>query len=248
MAKARDIEGLDCRAGSAEGLRLVLVSRLDETLEHRAAALVSEDPEGVHDMRVASRRLRSALRDFAPYLDEKKVSDVRGELKKLADALGRARDLDVERAALEEAAQGAPEGVRAGVEELARARGAGGVAAREALADAFREDRLARLRAEFDDALDRALGGGGARRRGRGKGGAGGQSFARVGREIVLARWEELRERAASLYRPFKTRRLHKTRISAKRLVVRAVPRRRRKGFSQGGRGSAKVARRAARL
>jgi CHAD domain-containing protein len=218
MAKAREIEGLDCGAEAAGGIRLVLSSRIDETLAYRDAALVAEDPEGVHDMRVASRRLRSALRDFAPYMSEKRVAGVRVEVKRLADALGRVRDIDVEAAALEEAAREAPEGVRAGVEERARARRAGGAQAREELAGELGEDGLARLRAEFADALTKALGA--ARERRKGKGGAlrRGVSFGDVGRKVVVARWEELEKRAASLYRPFKTRRLHKTRISAKRL------------------------------
>lgn len=218
MAKAREIEGLDCRGDAAHGVRLVLSTRLEETLEYRDAALVAEDPEGVHDMRVASRRLRSALRDFAPHMDEQRVAGVRVELKRLADALGRVRDLDVETAALEEAAREAPEEVRAGVEELARGRRAESAKAREQLAAELNEDALARLRAEFADALAHALGG--ARGRGKGTGGAGrrGGSFEDAGREVVAARWEELRGRAASLYRPLKSRRLHKTRISAKRL------------------------------
>ncbi|HEX7174998.1 MAG TPA: CHAD domain-containing protein [Pyrinomonadaceae bacterium] len=220
MAKAREIEGLDCGADAASGIRLVLSSRIDETLAYRDAALVAEDPEGVHDMRVASRRLRSALRDFAPHMNDKRVAGVRVELKKLADALGRVRDIDVEAAALEEAAREAPETVRAGVEELARARLAGSAEAREELARELGEDGLARLREEFADALANALDAARERRKGKGGGGAGrrGGSFGEVGRQVIVARWEELRERAGSLYRPFKTKRLHKTRISAKRL------------------------------
>jgi hypothetical protein len=85
------------------------------------------------------------------------------------------------------------------------------------LAAELGEDRLARLRAKFDDALANALGAAGKRRKGKGGEGRVGD-FGGVGREVIVARWEELRERADSLYRPFKTRRLHKTRISAKRL------------------------------
>jgi len=219
MAKAGEIEGLDCRADAARGIRLVLSSRLDEMISYRDAALVAEDPEGVHDMRVASRRLRSALRDFAPHMNEKRVAGVRVELEKLADALGRVRDLDVETEALEEAAREAPKGTRAGVEARARAQRAESAQAREVLAAELDDDALARLRAEFADALTKALGAARSRRKGKGSGvGRREGSFDDVGREVIVARWEELRARASSLYRPFKTRRLHKTRISAKRL------------------------------
>lgn len=54
-----------------------------------------EDPEAVHQMRVATRRLRSGLRTFAPLLHSG-WSDALGiELRWLADALGRVRDLNV---------------------------------------------------------------------------------------------------------------------------------------------------------
>ena len=92
-------------------------------------------------MRVASRRLRSALRDFAPYMNEKRVAGVRVELKKLADALGRVRDIDVEAAALEEAAREAPERCALASKVGARA-SRGSAEAREELAGELGEDSL----------------------------------------------------------------------------------------------------------
>ena len=59
------------------------------------------DMEAVHDMRVATRRLRSALRDFMPLMDKRPSKRVRKELKRLADALGAVRDQDVALVALE---------------------------------------------------------------------------------------------------------------------------------------------------
>jgi CHAD domain-containing protein len=52
-------------------------------------------PEGVHQARVATRRLRSDLRTFADLLDPAWSGHVRHDLKHLTDALGRVRDLDV---------------------------------------------------------------------------------------------------------------------------------------------------------
>src|SRR3712207_5223848 len=95
MAKAREIEGLDCGGAAGDGVRLVLRTRLEEMCGWRAAALDWGDPEGVHDMRVASRRLRSALRDFSPYLRRRQFRRARGDLKNLAAALGLVRDEDV---------------------------------------------------------------------------------------------------------------------------------------------------------
>jgi CHAD domain-containing protein len=52
--------------------------------------------EGVHDMRVATRRLRAALEVFAPCLDHKRGKRVLHEVKALAEALGQRRDRDVQ--------------------------------------------------------------------------------------------------------------------------------------------------------
>ena len=66
MAKAREIAALECDGDGVEGIRRVLLTRLDEVCEFREQALDFSDIKGVHAMRVASRRLRSASRDFAP--------------------------------------------------------------------------------------------------------------------------------------------------------------------------------------
>jgi len=59
------------------------------------AARSGETPEGVHQMRVALRRLRSALKVFGKPLACEAVADLDGRLKALARALGPARDWDV---------------------------------------------------------------------------------------------------------------------------------------------------------
>ena len=53
------------------------------------------DIEGVHELRVATRRLRAALRFFAPVLPAKFVENMRREVKWLASAIGAVRELDV---------------------------------------------------------------------------------------------------------------------------------------------------------
>ena len=54
-----------------------------------------ENIEGVHDMRVATRRMRSALRLFGPFFDREAIDPFRKDLRTIADALGTVRDLDV---------------------------------------------------------------------------------------------------------------------------------------------------------
>jgi CHAD domain-containing protein len=59
------------------------------------------DPEGVHQMRVAARRLRSDLRTFSPLVDEAWAHSLIEELRWIARVLGDVRDLDVLRARIE---------------------------------------------------------------------------------------------------------------------------------------------------
>ena len=60
------------------------------------------DIEHIHRMRVATRRFRSALPLFSPCLPERRVRRWRKELRKVARALGEARDADVQIAYLHE--------------------------------------------------------------------------------------------------------------------------------------------------
>lgn len=54
-----------------------------------------DEPDSVHKMRVATRRLRSALQTFRPLLDRSRTDPLRGELTHLAGVLGVARDAEV---------------------------------------------------------------------------------------------------------------------------------------------------------
>src|SRR5207302_6077556 len=66
------------------------------------------DPEAVHDMRVATRRMRSTLRTFRPLLDATRTEPLRRELHWLAGLLGAVRDGDVMAARLAEAIAAEP--------------------------------------------------------------------------------------------------------------------------------------------
>lgn len=66
-----------------------------ERLEQMDQLLRSGDPEGVHQMRVAARRIRSALATCAPLLRPGTTADLRDELKWLGGVLGEARDAHV---------------------------------------------------------------------------------------------------------------------------------------------------------
>ena len=128
MAKAQEIEVDPDEPYRHAAARVVRV-RARELFDHAEGVLDTSDIERVHDMRVASRRLRAVLEIFAPCFPSSEFKGVLRDVKQLADALGERRDPDVHIAALEQfaAAAGAATepGVRLLVEDL-RARQAGG--------------------------------------------------------------------------------------------------------------------------
>ncbi|MCS7323772.1 MAG: CHAD domain-containing protein [Thermoflexales bacterium] len=70
-------------------------------LHHEPGARLGISAEGVHRMRVATRRLRAALRFFRDALPAS-AQHFREELRWVTDALGAVRDLDVQRERLEQ--------------------------------------------------------------------------------------------------------------------------------------------------
>lgn len=65
-------------------------------LQHREQDVAVDAPDAVHKARVASRRLRSILKTFAPLFDANSVIRLREELKWFATRLGYARDAEVQ--------------------------------------------------------------------------------------------------------------------------------------------------------
>jgi CHAD domain-containing protein len=100
MASARD-PGLTADLPFAEAAARTLEIRAAELREHAGGVLDTVDIERVHDMRVASRRLRAVLEIFAPAFPPKAHGAALREVKALADALGARRDPDVQLAALD---------------------------------------------------------------------------------------------------------------------------------------------------
>jgi triphosphatase len=91
--KAADLE-LAPSVDTASGVRQVIAAALDGLLANKSAAEAG-DVEGVHQMRVAIRRLRAALVLFAPVLDPAPTARFTEELRRLGRVLGDARDWDV---------------------------------------------------------------------------------------------------------------------------------------------------------
>ena len=76
-------------------LPLLLLTELAAIKRWRKTAVMAEDPEGVHQLRVSLRRMRSAFDIFKPVLQPDYRRRWQKELKTLARFLDEARDLDV---------------------------------------------------------------------------------------------------------------------------------------------------------
>src|SRR5205814_5216193 len=85
------------RPGSQAGdaVRAAMAAGVARLLRHDPGVRIGDDPEDVHQARVATRRLRPDLRTFRPLLDQARSEALRDELKWLADLLGANRDADV---------------------------------------------------------------------------------------------------------------------------------------------------------
>ncbi|MDP1527453.1 MAG: CHAD domain-containing protein [Rhodocyclaceae bacterium] len=73
----------------------IALSCLDHLQQNHVGAVSVEDPEYIHQMRVATRRLRAALRLFAPLLPADFATPMVAALRDMMAVLGQARDLDV---------------------------------------------------------------------------------------------------------------------------------------------------------
>jgi CHAD domain-containing protein len=81
----------------AEAAGEIIAQRAQAVFVHqRREVLDLGEIEGVHDMRVATRRLRAALEVFGPALDRQRAKRALHEVKALAEALGQRRDRDVQ--------------------------------------------------------------------------------------------------------------------------------------------------------
>jgi CHAD domain-containing protein len=89
------LEQLRPNATVEEVVRRALSASVERLIRHDPVVRMDNDPEGVHQARVATRRLRSDLRTFGPLLEDEWAPPLREELAWLAGSLGSVRDLDV---------------------------------------------------------------------------------------------------------------------------------------------------------
>lgn len=92
---------LAAEAAPVEAFQQIALACLDHLQQNHLGAIAkgdpaaSADPEYIHQMRVATRRLRAALRLFSPLLPADFAAPLLEPLRELMTVLGHARDLDV---------------------------------------------------------------------------------------------------------------------------------------------------------
>lgn len=168
------------------------------------------EDDGVHQMRVAARRLRSALKLFGPVVDTEWARSLRDELKWLADSMGDARDGEVLLARLHHGLDELPPElvvgpVRAKIDQTI---GGGLVAAAQAAVETLRTDRYLALVDRLVEAAWDPMTGAGAERPSR-----------EVLPPLVSAGWDRLAKGAARVHsRRASDEDWHQTRIAAKQV------------------------------
>ena len=121
MAKALTVKDIAPEKSLEECARRIIITRLHEMMSFKEEAIDGSDIEYVHDMRVASRRLRAAMRNFADCFVPKK--EFRWHLKRverITSTLGDVRDLDVLIDRFQKDEQTVPSDAQIGVQNLIR--------------------------------------------------------------------------------------------------------------------------------
>jgi CHAD domain-containing protein len=121
-------------------------------LKHEPGTRLGEDIEELHDMRVATRRMRAAIRVFGDFFEPEVIRSINKEIRRVTRALGPVRDLDVFEEKAMRYLQDLPEGARNGLNPLLetwRAQRAKTRADMLSFLDSERYERFKREYAEF---------------------------------------------------------------------------------------------------
>lgn len=210
MAKAQQVSERALATDPKSWLAEVLRTRFTEVLSYREAVLEGSAVEPVHDMRVAIRRLRSVIRDFAEIAEKLPLKEIRSDLKRLADALGAVRDADVAIRSLEKLAVKAKEDpIREGIAQIIEQLRAKRESGYENLGPHLSLEAVATLEQHFEKGLNKSIG-----QRNLFDANDLDQSMC----EIISNRVDDFLEPSNAIYDPFSLRRLHRLRIAGKHL------------------------------
>jgi CHAD domain-containing protein len=141
------VPSLDGDSSAGAVVRAALATSVRRMVVHDPIVRMGEEPEGVHQARVAARRLRSDLRTFSALLAPDRTEPLRDRLRELAGRLGRVRDADVLQERLE--------GLSGQLDAASRAPAADLIARLAGEREAARSELLAGMRSTgYDRLLD----------------------------------------------------------------------------------------------
>jgi triphosphatase len=200
--------GIDPHTSTVGDAGLAVMRRhLAALVAHEPGTRLGEDPEELHDMRVASRRLRAALSLFAEVLAPS-VRRAEDDLRWIGHTLGDVRDLDVQLGQLSGWLELSPEPDRAALEPLRKLLEEERASARERMLAALDSRRYE----SFIDRFARALR---ARRRGFGPWSVPVRAAAP---DLIESRFRAVRKAGAQIGSASEATEYHRLRIRAKRL------------------------------
>ncbi|CAB4890815.1 unannotated protein [freshwater metagenome] len=129
------------RADASKFVQRTLATGVTALLANDPWVRLTDEPEPVHALRVATRRLRSDLRTFSQLLDPNWTTSLRTELAWLGSSLGVVRELDVLDERLQDQRAQLPTGDQICVDELLHELARQRVAARDAMLSDMRSRR-----------------------------------------------------------------------------------------------------------
>jgi triphosphatase len=176
-------------------------------LAHEPGVRLDENPEDLHDMRVATRRLRAALKLYADALP-RRAEQYERDLRFVANALGEVRDLDVHLARLAEEASKNGEVLEEVVALLEERR----VEVQRRMLEALDSNRYERLVSNFTGTL----------RRGRSPSPA--NSILEAAPDLVRRRYKKVRKDVEALTEDSPPEDFHDLRKKGKRLRYALEP------------------------
>ena len=198
---------IDATKSAGEVAFAILRRHFAAMLAHEPGVRLGEDPEELHDMRVATRRLRAALKlysDFLPKRSERYERDLRW----VAGTLGEVRDLDVYLQGLCEESSRNGEVLEQVIALLRERR----VEARKRMLEALDSNRYERLLASFSGTL----------RRGRNPGPI--DPILEAAPDLLRDRYKKVRKAANTLSEDSPPEHYHELRKKGKRLRYALEP------------------------
>jgi inorganic triphosphatase YgiF len=93
-AKKTDSVVIEAGMTTSDAFRIVAITCLKQIVANKSPILAS-DAEGIHQMRIGLRRLRTAMAFFSDIIPGKKTDDIKTELRWLTAELSPSRELDV---------------------------------------------------------------------------------------------------------------------------------------------------------